>query len=585
MPEDRPQDKLLQQMMDSLRTVGLSQQETLNACLFILGWTKLSISQAMPEHLRISSKLLEDQNKTRDALKWLGTHIDQDFRIPDGLKPTLDIALRAFESGLVADLDVADVVEDFVSAHSFERVLSLELANFLIGLAQISEDDSVYTPWDRSGQLASRAASLAKSVTLESPESSSVAAWVSILSARPFDVKITDPIKSPSATEAGRLRKFDVAVSFPPLGLRVVGDVVDYDWFGRFSERTSSGSVLAVRHLIAQSCRKVVVALPGTVLFSDGVEKSLREDLIKKKMVECVISMPGGLLGNTRMPFAVLVLDVTGSSEQVRFVDADSPQFREPISKARARLANIDQLLELCSNNVESERSATASVQSIQDRDSVLMVSGYVFPDSTRRVFKLMDSMPLKRLKEVVKTVRPLISVLNKTEGIQAYEIGAADLPTFGYITHPGRAVIIDPKSAKKGMDQFLRPLDIVLIVKGSVGKVGIVPESVPAPGEGGWVAGQSAIVLRCRGDAIDPRAIAVQMRSELGQAVLKLARTGATIPMIPLKMLMELPIFVPDRLTAEKAKAALDIETELQGQIETLRKTQANAAKDLWIL
>jgi type I restriction enzyme M protein len=62
------------------------------------------------------------------------------------------------------------------------------------------------------------------------------------------------------------------------------------------------------------------------------------------------------------------------------------------------------------------------------------------------------------------------------------------------------------------------------------VGKVGIVPTDVPEPGPGGWVAGRSAIGLRCKQDAFDPRAIEVQLGSETGQNVLKLATTGATI-------------------------------------------------------
>jgi hypothetical protein len=39
--------------------------------------------------------------------------------------------------------------------------------------------------------------------------------------------------------------------------------------------------------------------------------------------------------------------------------------------------------------------------------------------------------------------------------------------------------------TVEENADRFLRPYDIVLIIKGSVGKVGIVPSDVPEPGPG----------------------------------------------------------------------------------------------------
>ena len=98
--------------------------------------------------------------------------------------------------------------------------------------------------------------------------------------------------------------------------------------------------------------------------------------------------------------------------------------------------------------------------------------------------------------------------------------------------------------TVEENADQFLRPYDIVPIIKGSVGKVGIVPNDVPEPRHGDRVAGQSAIVLSAGQDLLAPRAIAVQLRSETGQNVLKLATTGATIQLNPLKMLMQMPVF-----------------------------------------
>lgn len=103
--------------------------------------------------------------------------------------------------------------------------------------------------------------------------------------------------------------------------------------------------------------------------------------------------------------------------------------------------------------------------------------------------------------------------------------------------------------------------------------------------GPGGWVAGQSAIVLRPKKGPIDPRAIAVQLRSQMGQEVLKFAVTGSTIPLIPLKMLLELPVFVPDIEATRKAIDALERETQIQREVDRLRLEQAEFAKDLWKL
>jgi hypothetical protein len=89
-----------------------------------------------------------------------------------------------------------------------------------------------------------------------------------------------------------------------------------------------------------------------------------------------------------------------------------------------------------------------------------------------------------------------------------------------------------------------------IVIVKGSVGKIGIVPPNVPEPGPGAWVAGQSAIVLRQRDNPqveIDPRVLLVQLRSPIGQELLTGIVSGASIPLIQLRELMRLPVPLPD--------------------------------------
>ena len=579
------QDKIISQMFDSLRSSGLAPEQRFQLCLLILAWVKVSAKKAIPEELRLTPKLLDDPSKTREALALFGGDIGGDIRIPDGIRPTFELALRLSEAGVLQQLDAADAICALDSRYFSEGALPPEVATLLVALSRIAPGDSVYTPWDTGGQLAARAARTAANVFLEVPPRWPIAAFVSILQDKPFESRFSDPIRNPSAVENGKPRKFDVAVSCPPFGLRYDADVAQQDWFGRFPEQTSSGAVLAIRHLLSQARRRVVVATSHAVLFSGGVEQQLREDLVRKGIVEAVIDLPSGVFTTTNIPFAILVLDPAGGHDNIRFINADSQEYREPVSKARSRLINLDGLVELVFNEVETENTAVVASSDVLKQEALLLVGRYLLPAAKKRVLQLIRNRDCRLLRELVFTVRPMPTTTATQDSIEAREIGAADLPPFGYITTPGRSVLIDRLVSSNNAKQFLRPLDLVLIIKGSVGKLGIVPKEVPPPGPGGWVAGQSAIVLRSNESVIDPRAMAVQLRSKLGQEVLKFATTGATIPLIPLKMLLKLPIFVPDRETVQKAVDALEQETKLQREIDRLHQAQTEFAKDLWTL
>jgi type I restriction enzyme M protein len=590
------QDKIIFQMLDTLRGTFRSQQESLEVALLILAWLKLSAARSIPEELRLTAELLNQPANPLDTLIRLGetgalqlqafAEAKRHIRLsPNALRPALDLALRLGDAGLIQEFDATDAICALPQSAFEETALPPELASLLVALGNTCVGDSVYTPWDNAGQLAARAAKNGTRVYLETPRPSTVPALVSILAKNAFEVHHADPIRSPSAVEGGKPRKFDVAVALTPLNERSYGDVAERDLFGRFPEQTTSGSVLAVRHLLSQTRRRVVAAVPSTLLFSTGVEQVLREDLVRRGIVEAVIQLPDGLFTYSNFPFAVLILDPAGGHDQIKFINANSVQFRESVSKARFRLVNLEKLAEFSCNHQVSEDSAIVSTADVLAKDAQLVVRRYVLSDTTKRIFELISTVKSVEYRDVVATIRPMPTISEIEGAVEGKEIGAADLPPFGYINAPGRPVFIDPQVAENNVQQFLRPFDIVLIIKGSVRKTGIVPSDVPPPGPGGWVAGQSAIVLRAKKDAIDPRALAIQMRSPVGQEVLRTVVSGATIPLIQLKLLMNLPVFVPDSATAQRAVEALGQETNLQREIDRLRQAQAEVAKGLWTL
>lgn len=582
-------DKILWQMMDSLRGWSpLSEGATLELALKILAWARLSGDPAAYP---------TQPGRIREALAASGfdeTLIGQAFpgdphleRLDSArLRLAFDLALRLRETGMLQAFDPADALAALSSGHGVESALPPEVATLLVGLAGISAGDAVYTPWDVGGQLASRCAGQAAIVYLETPQVSPIPALISLLASQPFQVHYADPVREPSAVDAGKLRQFAVAVAFPPLGIRYDLKNIERDWFERFPERTASGAVLAVRHLLAQTRRRVVVAVQNNLLFSVGAEQALRHDLLRKGNVEAVVALPSGLLTTTNIAFAILVLDPAGGHQQVRFINGDDPRFRESVSKAKTRLTNLDALIAEILGAGESGCSATVSVRDVLANDAQLQVDRYVLPETKKRLAALLEHAPKVALGELVTTVRPMKTVSGDQEGINALEVGAADLPAYGYISDPSRTLKVSPGASPKIMQQFLRPLDILLIVKGSVGKVGIVPPDVPPPGPGGWVAGGSAIILRVTArDRVAPCALFMQLRSPIGQELLNGIVSGATIPLIQLKELARLPVLLPDLRTAERAVDAFEHEIVLQGEIERLQKQQAELSAHLWTL
>jgi type I restriction enzyme M protein len=588
-------DKALIPLFESAENNGLHASETIEIFLQMLVWIKLSHSHELPEKLRYSTALAGNASEAVEIL--------QNFRDFDGLigqafaevdkryyrngniiQPIFDVVQRLVEAGALNNIGLLDLPSLWQETSRFQ-FLTPEISDLLVRLADIKANDSVYTPWDTAVQLAPRAAARAGDVCLEMRGYTSLAALISLLSEKSFEVRQSDPIRSPSATENGTLKKFLKSLAFPPFGEQYEREVIAQDWYSRFPEQTRSGSVLAVRHLLAQTTGRVVVAVQNSLLFSAGAEKRLREDLVSRGIIQAVVAMPAGLIWNTNLDFSILVLSPGGGNKKIQFIDATTTRFSKTIGY-KSKLTDIAGLTAILGERKKTDESVCVPIEDVIENEAQLQVGRYFQSESKRHLQKILRESKTVELDEIMDTIRPMPMSPDEENFIDVQEVGAADLPPRGYITKPGRHIKVDASVAAKSARQFLRPFDIVLIVKGSVGKLGIVPQDVPPPGPGGWVAGQSAIVLRTRSDSpIEPRALAMQLRSPIGQELLDGIVSGATIHLIQLRELAHLPVMVPSREVANRAIAALDEEASLQREIDDLRWKQAQVAAELWQL
>lgn len=575
-------------LRDILQSTALASEEAGLLILLLLVWSR----HASPG-LEISpQQLVKELEGLADSHPVLAYTFTGRGLLRHVTPATLALAVEVIEAGRPEKTDADQVLADLPHLLGLTFTCDPSLPSLLAALADAQPGELVYLPWDEMGQLGAVFAAGGADVVAEVPSQPVIATLISMLHRKPWRIEQVNPI-----TDRGTRERpdppYDIAAAIPPLGQRIDMQWLDRAVPGRFPERTSSGTVLAVRQLLAVTRARIVIAVPNGLLFSSGAENNLREDLLRRGLLRAVVALPGGLLSGTSLALTVMVIDQAGGIDAVRFVNADTQRFKKVVSRTRSALTDPRGLASLCLSKAEDPDVVSVSAQDLLKNGAQLQVNRYVLPQAIARAQAILATVKTVKLEELVEFLRaPPITgeadaasdgeIENEMSTV-VREVGASDLPKFGFVTTPGRRVLVGPSAVD---DQALRRGDIVLVVKGSVGKVGIVSAHVDADDTDLWIASQSAIVLRVRDHSrMDPRALFMQLRSPLGQQLLKGIVSGATIPLIQLKELRKLPVIAQDLPTQQRATRALEEEADLERQITELREQQAFQTASLWQL
>ncbi|HBP6016959.1 TPA: hypothetical protein L6A14_03525 [Pseudomonas aeruginosa] len=582
-------EKIYFQLADSVRHISPMHEATALILMFI-AWWKHSKKRESAEEQRLDNQLGKspaDLWATYRQIEGISISSIEEapFRLTHETGRFDPLIRKVVELGAQGLLDqwTADDVAYWVADKDNAFGLAPSLADLLIGLIDQQAEGAIYTPWDSSGQLAARALRLGHETWLEAPATALAIQVLSLAATGQWQVAATDPVTTPHYIERGQLKPFAMSVAVPPMGVRYEREVVDTDLFSRFTEKTSSGSVLQLQHLLAQTRGRIVVVVPNSVLFSVGAERSLRQVLVERRAIEAVIALPAGLFSGSSLPGAILVLNTAQPAKQIRFINAADDQFHTQGQLKRTELKQLEHLLQLVRRDKENSAAVDISSKTIRENDFNLEVARYVLDDVARKLDQALERLPLLKLGDQFEVIRAR-QHSTSTSGASVREVLASDIPEFGVTLSASKEALFDLDSPRAST-YFLQPNDLLIAVKGSIGKVGIV-SNPPTAGEGGWVAGQSFAVLRLmQSSAYSPQALLVYLRSEMGQALLNRLAVGASQPTIQLSALKDLAI--PNLSASEMAKVSVIVEQErqIQQEIELLREKQAALGARHWTL
>ena len=586
-------DTLIKALCDEMRYEKLDRKERIIVSLMLLAWWKISnrLDLGLPENLKI--------NKTFDNLNNVFFEIfdftkDESFNEEHRLIVSkvnfttlvtlVDLILTMGSNGILEKFNPSDASLLGLQHGSLPE----EVVDFMVSLAQEIVGKEVYLPWEMTGQFTGRVICKKGLPIIESEFYTGYSNLIAtIISDTPIKVLNNDVYANPGVVdvELGKLRKLPIAIANLIVrgSLRQVKVITDYDLFERFKYNSKSTQGRAISHLLMQIKGRIIIMVPQNFLFT-GADRELRTYLVRSQILEAVVSMPTGLIDTASASFSIVILNTDKASSKVRFVNANVAEYISVVPRDKNKLINFEKLSRLVIDSKHEDYNVRdVSIDEILEKNADLVVSSYILD----AIAKHAEQMLGVALYTFAKLISPK-TLAEAVDGIEVAEVGAQDLPNFGYIQSASKTlnVAIDRRKIK---DLFLRPDDIVLVIKGSVGKVGIVPADAPLDY---WLAGRSSVVIRVddnrgnhQGNCVNPKALYMLLRSDLGREILNRLFKGSTVSFIKLSQLQDLIIPLPTQDETEKAIEVLEEEAVIQKEIMALHKRQSELSLDFWKL
>lgn len=409
--------------------------------------------------------------------------------------------------------------------------------------------DEIYIPFENSFYH-TLMFSQEQSVASEGVKTTPIPAILNIILGG-IQYKQSDAITNPAYIKDGKLRLFSKGFLAEPWGMKV--NINDQD-NQRFSVKSNNLQNYLIQHLFQQVNDFAIVIMPINGLHSSvQSEELMRQWLLEQGHLKAVISLPSGLSISTMTNSALLIFDFSTKYETVNFISLKDSEFVEKRNR-ETKLTQLDKLIDIIDSNLAHKSSKKVDVKTILNNSYILNPERYVLDNSTQDALNILQEYETKKLGDLVDIYRPIpVSKLKSDGSEMIFEIQGGDIPEFGYIDTASKENCIDNELMNILSPHLLQENDIIITVRGSSGKVGIVSKELLNKYQGKVIIGQANLILRVK-DTQNVNAIALlmQLRSELSQSRLQVLSSGAVLSGLSVKDLKE---FLVANFSLEKQK------------------------------
>jgi type I restriction enzyme M protein len=309
-----------------------------------------------------------------------------------------------------------------------------------------------------------------------------------------------------------------------------------------------------------------------------------REELVRKDWLDAVIALPTGALSSTALKSMLLVLKKRRPhGAPIIFISAEEllPPSKERGLRQIWDATATKELACMLSERKESSCSRLVTAEEMEANGFSFQVSRYLRTEADLTLQGYIESRVTVQLGDLAEIKRPVASIgRQEVDGVEVREVTPGDIDDSGQL-HQGSKVIRLPEAAlAKGRQQLLEPGDVLLSIKGGLGKVAVVQDL-----ENPTVPGQAFCVVRLRPNApLTPAALVQYLRSAVGQTLLNKAGQGAAVSFVPMGEVKGLPVVIPSARELQRAESLEQESVALSHEVEALSRQLQQLSRQGWM-
>lgn len=179
------------------------------------------------------------------------------------------------------------------------------------------------------------------------------------------DIKTNSTLSSPQYKDGyGQIQKFDFIVMNPPFSDKSWSDGInpERDEYHRFEgygiPPEKNGDWAWFLHVLKslKEGGKAAIIMPHGILFRGNSEATIRKQVLERRYITGIVSLPGNLFYGTGIPACIVIIDKENADEHTGIFMIDASQgFKKEGAKNRLREQDIERIVRTFTSRTETE--------------------------------------------------------------------------------------------------------------------------------------------------------------------------------------------------------------------------------------